>query len=246
MKALVLAAGYAVRLRPLTLNTPKPLLPVGGRPMIDYVVETIGQVDEVDSILVVVNHRFLEHFEAWLKEAPTSKPIRLIDDGSISEEDRLGAIGDMNLVVQRENIAGDLLVVGGDNLFTFSLRDFVSFYREKGTSVVLHSCGDIASAKRFSNVEVDATGRIVSFREKPENPTSDLVAICVYLFEPAALRLLTTYLEEGENPDAPGHFIEWLCQRMAVYGKPMAGQWFDIGDQEAYREADGFFTGGGP
>lgn len=244
MKALVLAAGYAVRLRPLTLNTPKPLLPVGGRPMIDYVVEKIEEVPEVDSILVVINHRFLEQFRAWLEKSPATKPIHLIDDGSTSEDNRLGAIGDMSLVVEREKIAGDLLVVGGDNLFTFGLQDFVSFYKEKGTSVVLHSCGDVASAKRFSNVKMDSTGRILTFLEKPENPWSDLVAICVYLFDPAALRLLKTYLDEGENPDAPGHFIEWLCTRIAVYGKPMGGDWFDIGSQEAYREADRFFSGG--
>lgn len=243
MKALVLAAGYAVRLRPLTLNTPKPLLPVGGRPMIDYVVENIEDVPEVDSILVVINHRFLEQFEAWRRQSPATKPIHLIDDGSTSEDNRLGAIGDMSLVVEREKIEGDLLVVGGDNLFTFGLRDFVSFFGEKGTSVVLHSCGDVASASRFSNVEMDPSGRIIQFEEKPKNPKSDLVAICVYLFEPAALRLLKTYLDEGENPDAPGHFIEWLCRRIAVYGKPMGGEWFDIGSQEAYREADRFFSG---
>jgi glucose-1-phosphate thymidylyltransferase len=245
MKALVLAAGYAVRLRPLTLNTPKPLLPVGGRPMIDYVVEKIEELDEVDTIYVVINHRFLDQFRAWLGKAPTAKPIRLIDDGSTSDENRLGAIGDMSLVVEREKIAEDLLVVGGDNLFTFSLRDLVSFYREKGTSVVLHSCGDVASASRFSNVEMDTSGRIIHFEEKPKNPKSDLVAICVYLFEPSVLRLMRTYLDDGENPDAPGHFIEWLCKRIAVYGKPMGGEWFDIGNAEAYHKANRFF-GGGP
>jgi len=243
VKALILAAGYATRLRPLTLNRPKSLLPISGQPMIDYVIRKIDEVDKVDHIFVVVNRRFLNNFQAWVGSTPTSKPAELINNETTCNEDRLGAVADMNFAVEKRGIQDDLLVVGGDNLFDFGLEEFVSFFEQKGTSVALHDCGDLLSARRFSNVELDEEGRIVFFEEKPEKPRSSVVAICLYLFEASSLGLLTSYLEDGGNRDAPGHFIEWLHKKIPVYGKVMGGIWFDIGNKESYREADRMFPG---
>ncbi len=239
-----MGAGYAVRLRPLTLNNAKPLLPVGGHPMIDYVLGRIDELPQIDRVFVVVNQKFFDHFQAWVKTAPTSKPIALVNDGSTSDENKLGAVGDINFTIEKEGIRDDLLVVGGDNLFDFSLSDFVSFFENKGTSVALCTCGDVASAKRFNSVEMDEDGRIVFFKEKPENPRSDVVAICLYLFEKSSLTLLKKYLNEGGNPDAPGYYIQWLYRQIPVYGKAMPGTWCDIGDKETYQEADHSFGQG--
>jgi len=242
MKALVLGAGYAVRLRPLTLNNAKPLLPIGGRPMIDYVVEKIDEIEQVDCIFVVVNERFFDDFRAWSKRAPTSKPLRLVNDGSTCDENRLGAVADIGFVVEKEKVSDDLLVVGGDNLFDFGVKEFASFFEEKGTSVALYPCGDTESVKRLSNVELDENGRVVFFEEKPKKPRSDLAAICLYLFEKSSLPLVNKYLEEGGKRDAPGFYVQWLHRQIPVYGKIMCGTWYDIGNEETYREADQRFS----
>jgi glucose-1-phosphate thymidylyltransferase len=241
VKALILAAGYATRLRPLTLNTPKPLLPVADRPMIDHVLEKVDVVEEVDRIFVVINHRFLDDFRAWVERSPASKPVALVDDGSTSNDDRLGAIADIHLVVEKERIHDDLLVVGGDNLFDFGLKEFVLFFKQKGTCVALHDCGDPRFTKEYSTVELDDDGRIIFFEEKPDEPRSSMAAICLYLFEASSLPLLSVYLKDGEDPDAPGHFVEWLYERIPVYGKVMEGAWYDIGSEKTYHEADRLF-----
>jgi glucose-1-phosphate thymidylyltransferase len=244
MKALVLAAGYAVRLHPLTLDTAKPLLPVAGRPMIDYVIEKINGAEEVDRIYVVVNDRFSEAFHAWSPTAPTSKQVVVVNDGSTCDDDKLGAVADIGFVIEKEKIDDDLLVVGGDNLFDFELEEFVSFFAEKGTSVGLHICDDPEAAKRYSTIELDETGRIVFFKEKAEEARSNLVAICLYLFVRRSLPLVREYLQQGGNPDAPGYYIEWLHRQIPVYGKVLEGEWYDIGDEGTYRKADRLFVGG--
>ncbi len=241
MKALILAAGYATRMYPLTRNRAKPLLPIAGRPMIDYVVEKIDEVEEVDRIYVVVNDRFLEDFQAWVAHPATSKPVVLVNDGSTRDENKLGAIGDMNFAVEKEGIQDDLLVVGGDNLFDFGLREFVSFFAEKGTSVALHISDDPEDVRKFSTVELDKVGRIVYFEEKAKKARSNLVAICLYLFEKASLPLLKQYLEEGRNPDEPGRYMQWLHKQIPVYGKELKGSWYDIGNEKTYWEADRLF-----
>jgi len=241
MNALVLAAGYAVRLRPLTLDTAKPLLHIAGRPMIDYVMEKIDEVAELARVYVLVNERFFEDFRAWAARAPASGRLILLNDGSTCDENRLGAVADINFAVESQQIQDDLLVVGGDNLFDFGLRGFVSFFKEKGTSVGLHLCDDLELMKRLSAVELDNSGRIVSFEEKPRHPRSNLAAICLYLFERTSLPLVRQYLEEGGNRDAPGYYIQWLHKQIPVYGEELKGSWYDIGDEESYREADRVF-----
>jgi glucose-1-phosphate thymidylyltransferase len=241
MKALILGAGYALRLRPLTTNNAKPLLLVGGRPMIDYVVQKVDEIDQIDRIFVVINDKFYEDFQTWAANAPTSKPLVLVNDGSTSAENRLGATADINFVVEKERIHDDLLVVGGDNLFDFQLPQFVTFFEKHGTSVGLYPCSDLSAAKRFNTIDLDDNRRITFFEEKPANPRSDVIAICLYLFSGSSLGLLKRYLDEGGNHDAPGYYIQWLHRQIPVFGKVMDGTWYDIGDKETYAEANKLF-----
>jgi glucose-1-phosphate thymidylyltransferase len=210
--------------------------------MIDHVVGKVDEVEQVNRIYVVVNDRFFRDFREWAKTARTSKPLSLLNDGSTSNDDRLGAIADMHFAVEKGGIGDDLLVVGGDNLFDFDLTEFVSFFRERGTSVGLHACDDSEIIRRTSTVEIDEKARLISFEEKPAEHRSNLVAICLYLFEKASLRFLGNYLENGGNPDAPGHYIQWLHKQIPVYGKVLTGSWCDIGDEKTYREADKLYT----
>jgi len=241
MKSIILAAGYATRLRPLTETTAKPLLPVAGRPMIDHICDKIAELGEVDQIHVVTNHRFASAFGAWADSRAGRVPITVHDDGTRSNDDRLGAIGDIQFTIERGGLAGDdLLVIAGDNLFDFSLVDYVEFWRGKpgGTAIALYRCPDPELVKQYSIVELDADERVTSFTEKPANPTTDLVAIATYLYGRDHVPLIARYLEEGNSKDQPGNLVAWLHQRAPVYGYRFAGEWLDIGDRSQLLEAD--------
>jgi len=235
VKAVVLAGGYATRLRPLTDDVPKPLLPVGGRPILDWILAKIREVAEVDETHVVTNSRFASDFVEW---APPGVIVH--DDGTSTNEDRLGAIGDLKYVIDRAEIDDDLLVVAGDNLFEFSLSDYVRFWRshESSAAVALYDCGDLRLATGYGIVEVDADDRITFFVEKPESPPSTLAAIATYLYARPQLPLINEYLAEGNAPDQAGSLVAWLYPRQPVYGYRFAGDWFDIGDRAQLLEAD--------
>jgi glucose-1-phosphate thymidylyltransferase len=238
MKALVLAAGYATRLRPLTDDRAKPLLPVGGRLMIDRIADKIGEVGEVDEVHLVTNARFADDFSEWA----TTRDVIVHDDGTASNEDRLGAIGDIAFVADRQGWDGeDLLVLAGDNLFDFSLADYVDFWRSKDESasaIALYEHPTRELLSQYGVVEVDPDGRVKNFVEKPENPPSNLVATAAYIYDRAHVALLRAYLGENNSPDAPGSFIEWLYKRAPVYGYRFGGDWLDIGDHSQLLEAD--------
>ncbi len=241
MKAIVLAAGYATRLYPLTQTIAKPLLPVGGRPMLDRIVDRILEVPEVDAVHVVTNHKFADSFVNWAEAHEQRVPLHVHDDETTTEDDRLGAIGDVNFVVATAGLEeDDLLVIAGDNLFDFSLADYVAFWRGKGeaSAVGLYDVGSVETATRFGVVEVDEDGRVLSMVEKPERPSSTLAATATYLYHRAHVPLLNTYLAEGNSPDAPGSFLVWLHRRAPVYGYRIEGEWFDIGDRGQLLEAD--------
>lgn len=240
MKAIVLAAGYATRLRPLTEHTAKPLLPVGGRPMVDLICDKILEVAEVDEIHVVTNHRFAGSFAAWAAGRRDRARIAVHDDGTLSNDDRLGAIGDVQFTIERAGLDDDLLIVAGDNLFDFSLVDYVRFWREKrdGSAIALYRCPDRELVKQYSIVELDDGDRITSFIEKPAEPTTDLVAIAVYLYRRDHVSMIGTYLAEGNSRDQPGNLVAWLHRRAPVYGYRFAGDWLDIGDHGQLLEAD--------
>jgi glucose-1-phosphate thymidylyltransferase len=233
VKALILAAGYATRLYPLTKAVAKPLLPLAGRPMLDYLLDRLREVDEIDEIHVVTNHKFADAFREWA----ATRDVRVHDDGTTSEDDRLGAIGDIAFV----GLEGDdLIVIAGDNLFDYSIADVVEWWHGKGeaSAVVLYDVGDLELVKKYSNVDVEADGRLTGFTEKPEQPTSTLVATAAYFYHRAHVPLIRRYLDEGNPPDQPGRLVAWLVPRVPVYGYPVSGDWRDIGDAEQLLEAD--------
>jgi glucose-1-phosphate thymidylyltransferase len=235
MKALVLAAGYATRLYPLTHEVAKPLLPVGGKPMIDRIVDAIREVDDVDGIHVVTNAKFAGAFREW---APADVTVH--DDETTSEEDRRGAIGDIQFVIERAGIDDDLLVIAGDNLFDYSLDDYVRWWRAKGvaSAVALYEHPDRELVKQYGVVAVDENERVTSFVEKPAEPESNLAATACYLYHREHVKLVTAYLAEGNAPDQPGRLVEWLYTRAPVYGYRFSGEWLDIGNKAQLLEAD--------
>ena len=242
MNALILAAGYATRLYPLTLDKAKPLLVVGCKPIIEWAVDNLVGVPDVDTIYVVTNDKFATDFEVWSERYQQRHPefkFKVINDGSTSDEDKLGAIGDINLVVTRQNLAqSSLLVVAGDNLFTESLADFVDCARGTDATVAVYDVGDIEAIKKYGNITVDADGIITRFEEKPKKPQGTLAAIALYYYSPAVLSLLTTYLAAGNNPDQPGRFVQWLYTRKPVKTFQVKGKWLDIGSKETLENAD--------
>ncbi|HEY1370217.1 MAG TPA: nucleotidyltransferase family protein [Gaiellaceae bacterium] len=241
MRAIVLAAGYATRLYPLTQTIAKPLLPVGGRPMLDHIVDRVAEVDEIDRVHVVTNRKFADSFLRWAEERGGRLPIEVHDDGTTSEDDRLGAIGDVQFVVDAAGLADtDLLVIAGDNLFDFSLADLVGYWHGKGeaSAIGLYDVGDLELVKQYGVVELDADGRMVSMVEKPPEPRSTLAATATYLYHRAHVPLVRAYLDEGNSPDQPGRFIVWLHTRAPVYGYRFTGEWLDVGDRGQLLEAD--------
>jgi glucose-1-phosphate thymidylyltransferase len=235
MKAIILAAGYATRLRPLTDSIAKQLLPIGGRPMMDWVCDKVEELTE--EIHVVTNTRFFGDFERW---ASGRDGVTVHDDGTTSNDDRLGAIRDIEFVLERAGEDDDLLVIAGDNLFDFSLVDFADFWRGKGTAsaVAVYDCADLELATHYGVVEVGEDDRVVSFEEKPSEPRSTLVATAAYLYHREHVPLLGRYLAEGNSPDQPGRLVAWLCEREPVYGYRFAGPWHDVGNPEQLLEAD--------
>jgi glucose-1-phosphate thymidylyltransferase len=238
VKCVILAAGYATRLRPLTDDVPKHLLPVGGRPMLDWVLDRVRDVPEVDEVHLVTNSRFAPAFGRW---AETNR-VKVYDDGTSSNDDRLGAVGDLQLAIEEAGLDGDeLVVLAGDNLFDFSLPGFVEWWRAKpqpASAVPLHDVGDLELAKQYGIADTDPADRIVQFVEKPSNPSSTLASTLIYVLSPDHVRLVATYLDEGMSPDNAGSFLGWLAAREPVYGYRFEGSWYDIGDRTQLLEAD--------
>jgi glucose-1-phosphate thymidylyltransferase len=237
VKAILLCAGYATRLRPLTETVPKPLLPVGGRPMLDWLMDRVGELEEVDGVHVVTNARFAPDFERW---AAGRAGVDVHDDGTTTNEDRLGAVGDIAFTIDRAGLDDDLLVIAGDNLFDYSLADYVGWWRGKGeaSAVAVKDVGDLRLASQYGVLELDADERITALIEKPAEPKSTLAATATYLFHRAHVPLVGRYLEEGNPPDLSGAFVEWLVPREPVYGYRFDGEWLDIGDRAQLLEAD--------
>lgn len=239
MKALVLAAGYATRLYPLTRDKPKALLEVGGKPMLDYVLARLQEMDVEDTI-VVTNAKFAPHFEEW---ARTKNDVTVVNDGTTSNDDRLGAIGDIGFVVEQRGIDDDLVVVAGDNLFAEDVSGFARYGREVEAPVIaVHDIGDLLLMHEYNQIEIDSEGRIVFFEEKPAQARTTLAGVALYYYPASALPLVRRYLAEGNNPDQPGRLIQWLYPRTAVYTWRLPGEWYDIGSAETLREADRIFS----
>lgn len=242
MNVLILAAGYATRLYPLTLNKAKPLLMVGGKPIIQWLVDSLAGIPDVETIFVVTNDKFAADFQAWSQQYQKRHPERkfkVVNDGSTSDEDKLGAIGDIDFVVTNENLSkSSLLIAAGDNLFTDSLTDFVASARDTEVTVAVYDVGDIEAIKKYGNITIDAKGIITRFEEKPREPQGTLAAIALYYYSPAVLSLLRTYLAAGNNADQPGRFVQWLYTRRPVKTFQIRGLWLDIGSRETLENAD--------
>jgi len=235
VKAIILAAGYATRLYPLTKDRPKHLLEVAGRPILDHLLDRLPLAD-LDAVYVVTNAKFAPRFREWAATSPA--PTEVIDDGTTSEEDKLGAIGDLALVIGEKEIDDDLLVAAGDSLFTERLDGFVGFARERGgAAVAVYDAGDLEAVKRLSSIGVDNDSRVITFEEKPEQPVSTLAGIALYYYPREILPLVAQYIEEGNNPDQPGHFVGWLYTRTPVYAWQVPGLWIDIGTPDSLAEA---------
>ena len=244
MQVLILAAGYATRLHPLTLTQPKPLLPVAGKPMIDYVMDNLAAVEGIDRVYVVTNAKFTGQFQKWADAYATRTPLNftIINDGSTDDTNKLGAIGDLNLVLEREQLDDDLIVVAGDNLFSEKLAAFGQFIREKNAPVLgVYDVGSLDQAKKYGVVALAQDGRITKFEEKPAQPASTLIGIALYYYPKAVLPLIKQYVAEGNNPDQPGRLVQWLYPRMPVYTWTVPGLWFDIGSKETLEEANRIF-----
>jgi glucose-1-phosphate thymidylyltransferase len=245
MNAIILAAGYATRLYPLTLNKAKPLLEVGGKPIIEWTVGNLA-IPDVRTIHIVTNNKFAADFQTWAdhyQERNTQRRFKIINDGSTSDEDKLGAIGDINFAVTRENLAEDnLLIVAGDNLFTEPLRDFAEYGKKNEATVAVYDVGNAEAIKKYGNIDIDAEGTIIHFEEKPEKPRSTLAAIALYYYSAEVISLLRTYLAAGNNPDQPGRFVQWLYTRKPVKTFQLKGQWLDIGSKETLKKADEIFA----
>jgi len=240
MKALILAAGYATRLYPLTKEYPKPLLEVKERPIIDYLIEKIEDIKEIDEIIVVTNSKFLPRFKKWRAQLEGKKRISLVDDLTKTHSDRLGAIGDMNFAVNKKRIKEGLLVIGGDNLFDGHLSDFLTFAKNNEPQPVI-GVYDIKLKNKANNygvVRLDKKNRVVDFEEKPKNPGSALVAMCLYYFPKEKLGFIKEYLDAQKSKnDATGFYIDWLRKQTSVYGFVFNGHWYDIGDHKFYSHA---------
>ena len=236
MKAIILAAGYATRLSPVTHDRiAKQLLPIGGRPMLDWVCDKVEEV--TPEIHVVTNARFAADFQRW---AVGRDGVSVHDDGTVSNDDRLGAIGDMAFVLERIGADDDLLVIAGDNLFDFALTDFVAFTETKGeaSAVAVYDCGDLELATHYGVVEAGDEDRVIGFEEKPSEPRSTLVATAAYLYDREHVPLVAKYLVDGNPPDQPGRLIAWLYPREAVFAYRFPGLWFDIGNPDQLLVAD--------
>jgi glucose-1-phosphate thymidylyltransferase len=244
LRAVILAAGYATRLYPLTLNIPKPLLKVtGDKTVIDFIVEDLEASGRVSDVTVVTNKKFFADFDKWAGERREKRrrvPVVVLNDGTTSNADRLGAVGDMFFAIRRSMITGDCIVVGGDNLFDRGFDAFMprALSKHPFASLALFDIGSRVGARRFGVVKTDSEGRVVSFEEKPDRPKASSVATCFYYFPARTLPMLERYMRDPRTPkDAPGNYIRWLMEKDKVYGFSLKqGHWFDIGHFDSYKD----------
>jgi glucose-1-phosphate thymidylyltransferase len=246
VKLIVLAAGYATRLYPLTLNQPKPLLQVAGKPMIEHVLDNLMPIDEIDEISIVTNAKFAAHFQRWASEYQTGhkvRPIRTLNDGSTDDSNKLGAIGDINFVIDQAKVEDDIMVVGGDNLFSESLAGFGDCCRARDAPVTgVYDVGNLDEIKKYNAIEIDEQDRITFFEEKPAAPKSTLTGIALYYYPKSVLPMIKQYIAGGNNPDQPGRLVQWLYPRTPFYVWRVPGIWFDVGSKETLAEANRMFS----
>lgn len=234
MKCLILAAGYATRLYPLTQDFPKPLLKIQNKTILDWLLDDINRTGLIDQYAVISNHRFVHHFQDWTHDHVL--PITVLDDGTESNETRLGAVRDIRFAIEQLNISDATLVIAGDNLLDFSLNGFLRFAQKKQTACVMRFMEpDVAKLRKTGVAEIDETERIIHMEEKPAEPKSHWCIPPFYLFQPADIPLVKKGIENGCGTDAPGSFIAWLSTQTSIHTYEMPGKRYDIGTLESYR-----------
>lgn len=241
MKSIILAAGYATRLYPLTKNFPKPLLEVQGHSILDRLIDDIDKEPGIDGHIIVSNHKFINNFEDWKKRrgAELAHPVTILDDGSTENENRLGAVKDIAFAIGQAHIDGSIFVLAGDNVLDFSLSQFLSFQKQKNASCIMrHYESDIARLRRTGVLCVDSSDRVTSMEEKPSEPKSNWACPPFYIYTKDDIPYLLDAVKNNVcNTDAPGDFIAWFCSQRPVYAWQMAGRRYDIGNLESYEEA---------
>ncbi len=251
MKAIVLAAGYATRMYPLTKETPKPLLTLGNRTILDHIVKDIAVIDDVDELYIVSNEKFIGQFQKWhqkvKKEALYSNlSIFIISDGTTDNDNRLGAIADIQFAIEHFQVDDDTLVIAGDNVFKFSFLDIFSFFKKMDAGIIaVKSFDGMKKLQRSGIVEFDQQKRIIGFEEKPEKPRSTFVAPAFYILKRESLPAIKAYLDQENKSDAPGYFIAWLIKRQPLYAFEIQNPYYDIGTLEAYQNIQKLFNQSG-
>lgn len=243
MKAVILAAGYGTRLYPLTKNKSKSLIEVAGKPLIEHILIRVEEVQAINQIMIITNAIFYRDLLEWQKTYPSKIPIKILNDGTSSNETRLGAIGDIHFAITHEKIEGDIMVIGGDNLFDYSLSALENFFRKKNSSVVaLYDIKDKSKAAgKYGIVHTDQNNKIIDFQEKPSEPKTSLVSTACYILSKADLHELEECIRKNNKPDNLGDFIKYLSQKKHIYGCIFSEKWFDIGSHEQLKEADEFW-----
>lgn len=245
MKCLILAAGYATRLYPLTENFPKPLLQVGEKSILDWLVDDLVETTDIDEFVVISNHKFARHFDDWKENKVRVRPyeITVIDDGTCTNETRLGAVKDIQLAVETRNLSDDLLVMAGDNVLDFSLSSFVSFMRERNTSCVMcHEENEPKKQQKTAMITVDSEDLITSYEEKPKEPKGNMAVPPFYCYRSADVKRIKEALDDGCGYDAPGSFAAWLSKQTPMHAFRMPGKRYDIGDNNSYEYVKSAFS----
>ena len=242
MKCLILAAGYATRLYPLTENFPKPLLAVGEKTILDWLIDDIDTLGEVDEYIVISNHKFAHHFENWAERK--SQKITVVDDGTDTNETRLGAVCDIQFAIDKLSLDDDMLVIAGDNVLDFSLTEFIRYAKNKKTSCIMryYEPSEVKLLK-CGVVTVDSDDRVINMTEKSPTPATHWCCPPFYFYKREDARLVQKGIDSGCGTDAPGSYIAWLCKQTAVHAMEMPGRRYDIGNLESYEKVKSEYKG---
>ena len=245
MKCVILAAGYATRLYPLTENFPKPLLDIKGKGILEWLIGDIEQIEEMDEVIVVSNHKFIEHFTKWVGKLKTRLKITVLDDGSICNEDRLGAVKDIAYAIENANIQDDMMVLAGDNLLDFSMEGFYEFYNQKKSTCIMRYFEEsVEKLRRTGGALIDENDKVLEMAEKPQEPKSNWAVPPFYIYKKEDLaKILDGVNSDACDTDAPGSFISWFCTQRNVYAYPMPGKRYDIGNLESYNQIKESYRG---
>ena len=245
MKNIVIAAGYATRLYPLTENFPKPLLKIGERSILDRILDDVDGIEDIDEHIIVTNHKFAEIFSNWVserKQKPGTKPISIIDDGTTDNENRLGAVKDLLLAIDEFDINDDIMVLAADNVLDFSFQGFVNFFKQKNTSVIMcHHEPELYKLQRTGVIAVDDDMKVLEMQEKPEHPVSNWAVPPFYIYKKNDLPLIRDCLNHGCGFDAPGNLAHYLVNATTIHAWIMPGSRYDIGSLDSYKEAQILF-----